>query len=93
MLSAGAQLLSRLGPQLGIEPALDDGEECLIVSRGGNLAPLGPADAAAHRFGHDVAFVRQADNVIKHHRHVAAELFLNRDSAFGSQVDQCTVDM
>ena len=31
--------------------------------------------------------------MVEHHRHVAAELFLNRDGALGRQLDAAAVDV
>ena len=85
--------LGRFGPQLRIEAALHDGEQRLIGARRRRLAALGPAHAAPHGVGHDFAIVGQRDDVIEHHRHVAAELLLNGDGPLRRQLDRRAVDV
>ena len=74
-------------------PPLDDPEQGLIVARVGRLAALGPADRPADGVGDPLLGGGQSGAVVEAHRHVGAERLLNRDGAFGGELQEAAVDV
>ena len=82
-----------LQPQRLVQAPLDDREFGLVIPLRRGEAPGRPADASLERVDDHFAAIGQFDDVIEHHRDVAAECLLDLDRVFRGQPDDRAIEV
>ena len=83
----------RLGPEVLLEPALDDPEQRLVRPAVGGERSFGPAVRPLGRIGDDGARRRRRDRLVKRDRDVRAERLLDGDRVLRRESMERAVEM